>query len=287
MSRLLGGAMVLALYASVLRPGGESDPIDASAAAAQEWVTASRDAFESAQYEDALEPTIELTRAFPNQQVYAERLALIYQRLDRPADEAAAWERVVAVSPTPVDACPAMPDAYVRAAGLTEQAIDAFTRCSAFDPGNTDMLFYLARAQEQIGRHDLAEQSYREAVRIDDTNGDSQLGLARLDLRAGRVEAAKRAAIAVLKIYPNHADALLIAGLGAQRLGQGSEARQYLERALAVSESYADVHIALGILDFSEGNIAAARGHFLRFVEIQPARRAEVAVWLERSKVGS
>ncbi len=286
MSRLLGGVVVLVVYASVLRPGGESDQIDASAASAQEWLTASRDAYEAAQYEDALQPTIELTRAFPNQQVYAERLAQIYRHLDRPADEAAAWEQVVAVSPTPVDACPAMPDAYVRAAGLTEQAIDAFARCAAFEPENTDMLFYLGRAQEQAGHPDLAEKSFREAVRIEGTNGDSQLGLARLALRAGRVEAAKRAAVAVLTMYPNHADALLLAGQGAQRLGQAAEARRYLERALAVSETYADVHIALGVLDFSEGNIAAARGHFLRVVELQPNRRAEVAVWLERTKAG-
>jgi tetratricopeptide (TPR) repeat protein len=284
--RLLGGLLVLIMYASVLSSSGGSEPADSggvSAVSAERWLAASRDAFEAARYADALPPTLELTRAFPNQQVYAERLALTYQHLGRAAEEAAAWERVVAVSPTPVDACPALPDAYVRAGGLSDTALDAFERCSAFEPKNTDMLFYLARARERAGRFDLAEAAYREAVRIGHGHADSQVGIARLDLRAARYGEAADAAAAVLELYPNHLDALLIAGISAQRRGRMADARRHLERALTISEHYVDVHIALGILDFSEGHVAEARRHFDRAVQLDPARRAEVAVWLERT----
>lgn len=281
--RLVGGLLVLILYSSVLRSSQGPGPADTTSASAERWLAASKGAFAAARYDAALQPTLELTRAFPNQQVYAERLAVIYQHLGRSADEAAAWERVVSVSPTPVDACPALPDAYVRAVGLSDTALDAFERCSAFEPKNADMLFYLARARERTGRTDLAEATYREAVRFDRTHGDSQLGIARLDLRAGRLEQAEHAAAAVLKSSPNHTDAHLVAGLSAQRRGRMSDARRHLERALALAEHYVDVHIALGVLDFREGRVVDARRHFERAVRLEPARRAEVAVWLDRT----
>ena len=281
--RLPGGLLILMLYAWVLGSSARTEPADSGDMAAERWLASSRDAFESARYEDALQPMIELTRVFPNQQVYAERLAVIYQHLGRPADEAVAWERVVAVSPTPVDACPALPDAYVRAEGLSARALDAFERCVALDPKNGDMLFNLGHARERTGRSDLAVAAYREAVRIDRHASDSQLGIARLDLRAGRVDQAEHAAVSVLESYPNHTDALLIAGVSAQRSGRGAEARRYLERALTVEEHYVDVHIAIGILDFSEGRVADARRHFDRAVQLDPSRRGELDVWFERT----
>jgi tetratricopeptide (TPR) repeat protein len=275
--------VVLVLYVVVLRPN-DAEEADPSGASAERWLAASRDAFEGGRYGDALEPTLALTRALPNQQVYAERLARIYQHLNRPADEAAAWERVVAVSPTPVDACPALPDAYVRAGGLSPAALDAFERCAAFEPSNTDMLFFLGRARERAGRTDDAEAAYREVVRINRTDADSQLGVARLDFRAGRVAEAGNAAASVLASNPEHTDALLIAGVSAHRQGRMADARRHLERALALAERYVDVHIALGILDFSDGRAADARRHFERAVQLEPARRTEVALWLERTR---
>jgi tetratricopeptide (TPR) repeat protein len=281
--RLVCGLLVLILYTSVLRSSQRTGSADTTSGSAQRWLAASQSAFVAARYDEALQPTIELTRALPNQQVYAERLALIYQHLGRSADEAAAWERVVAVSPTPVDACPALPDAYVRAVGLSDTALDAFERCSAFEPKNADMLFYLARARERSGRADLAEATYREAIRFDRAHGDSRLGIARLDLRAGRLEQAEHAAAAVLNSSPNNTDALLIAGISAQRRGRMGDARRHLERGLALAEHYVDVHIALGILDFSEAHVADARRHFERAVQLDPTRRAEVALWLDRT----
>jgi len=284
--RVTGGIVVLAVYATVLRPSSPHDAVDRTVASAERWQAASREAYDAGRYTDALAPTLELTRALPNQHIYEQRLALIYQHLGRAVEEAAAWERMVAVSPTPVEACPALPDAYVKAGGYSETALKAFERCVGFDPGNTDMLFYLGRAREQAGRIDGATAAYREAASVNRQDADSQLGLARMDLRAGRNEQALATATAVLAANPKHADALLIAGMGAQRLGRAAEARTYLQRGLQVAERYADVHLALGILDFSEGHVADARRHFERAVELEPARRPEMAVWLDRTRDG-
>ncbi len=57
---------------------------------------------------------------------------------------------------------------------------------------------------------------------------------------------------------------------------------QDLTRALSLAERYVDVHIALGILEFSDGRVPEAGRHFRRAVEINPARRPELAVWLTR-----
>jgi tetratricopeptide (TPR) repeat protein len=282
--RLLGGLVVLVAYLIVLRPGSAAEGADQSRVSAARWLAASRDAFEAKRYQEALEPTLALTRALPNQQVYIERLALIYQHLGKAAEEAAAWERMVAISPTPWDACPALPDAYVRAEGWSPAALDAFERCAAYEPSNPDLLFYVGRARERTGRAGGAEEAYHKAIAINPADADSQLGLARIDLRAGRVAEAARAAEAVLKAYPNHADALLVAGMSAQRQGRMADARRHLERALSIAEHYVDVHIALGIVDFGEGHVADARRHFERAVQLDPARRTEVAVWLERTK---
>jgi tetratricopeptide (TPR) repeat protein len=105
-------------------------------------------------------------------------------------------------------------------------------------------------------------------------------------LRANRVADARRAADAVLVRDPSNADALLVAGLAAEREGKLQDARAFLERALAAADTYIDVHIALGRIDEGQGRHVEARRHFERALELDPSRRDEVAVWLERTARG-
>ena len=46
---------------------------------------------------------------------------------------------------------------------------------------------------------------------------------------------------------------------------------------------YVDVHVALGRVEASAGRRAEARRHFERALELDPSRRNEIAVWLERT----
>jgi tetratricopeptide (TPR) repeat protein len=278
---VVGGLLVLALYGSVLGSARDHRPADTGASPAR-LLEDSEAAFDSGRYQEALKPTLELTRALPNQHVYAQRLARIYHHLKRCGDEAAAWERVVELSPTPVDACPALPDAY-RCAGDSTRALDALNRCTAFDPRNSDMWLYLGLAHEHAGRADLAEAAYRDALEVDPTHADSLIGMARLQLRAGHVDAASQAAAEIVALNPDHADALLLAGTAAHRSGRIADARRYLERALQLAADYVDVHVALGILEFSGGRHVEARRYFERAVQLEPARRGELDVWFERT----
>ena len=282
--RLAGGVLVLAVYVWVLRPSTASvSPfVDTSEAGVDGWLALSDDAFTAGRFVDALEPTLRLMERFPSQHVYVGRLARIYEKLDRPADEAAAWERFVELSPTPVDACPGLGNAYANA-GDREKALRAFERCASFDPRNSEMLFFLGLAYERAGRTAEALARYSESAASDPSGVDSQLGLARLALRTNKVAEARRAADAVLHRSPDNADALLVAGLAAERMGRLQEARTFFERALAVAERYVEAHIALGRVEETMGRRAEARRHFERALELDPSRRGEIAVWLERT----
>ena len=185
------------------------------------------------------------------------------------------------MSPTPVDACPAIGDAYARA-GEPQKSLEALERCVSFDPRNSEQLFFLGLAYEHAGRTADAMARYSEAAATDPSNADILLGLGRLALRENKVAEAGRAADAVLARFPSNADALLLAGLAAERQGRPQDARTHLERALAAAENYVDVHIALGRIEAGAGRRAEARRHFERAVELDPSRRAELAVWLER-----
>ena len=86
-ARLTGGAIVLIVYAWALKPSPAANRSDADV---ERWVALSNDAYGAGRYGDALEATSRLVTRFPTEQAYAERLARIFEQLNRAADEAAA-----------------------------------------------------------------------------------------------------------------------------------------------------------------------------------------------------
>ena len=96
-ARLAGGTLVLTVYAWVLNPmpASVSSADHRADADVEQWLALSNDAYAAGRYADALAPTSSLVARYPLQQAYAERLARIFGQLNRPADEAGAWERFV------------------------------------------------------------------------------------------------------------------------------------------------------------------------------------------------
>ena len=90
-------------------------------------------------------------------------------------------------------------------------------------------------------------------------------------------------AAAVLAQVPTHTEGALVAGLAEQRAGHKAGARKYLELAAQLAPEYFDVRLALGILDYTESHVSAARAHFEAAFLSDPARRAEVQPWLDRT----
>jgi len=254
----------------------------ADAALVDGLLVESRDAFSSGRWQDALEPTKAIVARFPGQHVYLSRLAEIYEKLERPIDEAAAWELYMDRAPLPAGACPAIGNAY-RRLGKYELALNAFERCLQADTKDPELTFFVGLANEWLTRFGQSEEFYQRAIILATTHSDSEVGLARLRLHRSQLGEALSRAKAVLKRVPTHVDALLVAGLAEQRAGRRAEARVHLERAARLSEDYFDVHLALGVLDYSESRFTDARKRFEIASKLDPKRNEEVRVWLERT----
>ena len=261
---------------------GATTDADADAAAIDGLLVASREAFVSERWQDALEPTKAVVERFPSQHVYLVRLAEIYNKLERPGDEAATWELFMDRAPLPTDACPKVGNAY-RRIGQYDKALNAFERCFQADTTSAELAFFVGLGNEWLTRVDPAQEYYERAITIATTHYDSEVGLARLRLHRNQLADALTRAVAVLKHVPTHVDALLVAGLAEQRAGHRREARTYLEKAATLSEDYFDVHLALGVLDYSESHYPEARARFELASKLDPKRTEEVRPWLERT----
>ena len=259
-----------------------STAVNTAPAGDEALLAASRDAFVSERWQDALEPTKAVVERFPGQHVYLARLAEIYNRLGRSKDEAATWELFMDRAPLPADACPKVGYAY-RRMGQPAKALNAFERCFAADTKSAELAFLVGLANEWLAKFDPAQEYYERAIAMATSHDDSEVGLARLLLHRNQLPDALQRALAVLQHEPTHVDALLIAGLAEQRAGHRREARAHLEKAATLSEGYFDVHLALGMLDYSEAQYPAARRRFERASTLDPSRAEEVRPWLERT----
>lgn len=282
-SRALLAVVCLAIFGWTLTPRAVTPARED--AAAEQLLVVSRTAFDTKNWQSALEPTTALVERFPNQQVFAERLARIYAALGRPADEAAAWELFLRVSPTPEDACPAVSEAYYRA-GDHAKSLETSIRCRDFDPLNGELNYYLGRAYERADKPDDARKAYEEALRVEPPHVDTRVALAGMLLRRGQAKDALEVIKVSVPVNPDNADVLLMFGMANQRLGQRAEARRALEHAVTLSPGYADIHLVLGVLDFSEGRMREARQRFEQVRQLDPSRR-DVDVWLDRTKGAS
>jgi tetratricopeptide (TPR) repeat protein len=270
--RLIGSSAALFLFfvaieiAPLPAPGESAAPPSAETRQMQDATAL----MAANKWADALAPVQALSRAYPGNHIYAERLATIYEHLNKPVEEAAAWERFVATSPTAYEACPRIGDAY-RRAGQLDNAIDAFERCLTYEPDNRELQFYAAHAAEWKNDWATAQQLYAALAAASPANTDVQLGLGRIALHEGRLKDARAIADAVLA-NKDDSDAALLGGMAAQRAGQNADARAYFDRGLRRSPEYADLHYFMGLLEESEGHAAAAAAQFARALALDPAR---------------
>jgi tetratricopeptide (TPR) repeat protein len=192
-------------------------------------------------FEEALEPTLKLYQAYPENYIYIGRLADMLDHLGRYTDEAQMWEKYLDRAPTPVQACPQYGRAYWKQGdGHEKQAIAAFERCVSFDPKNTDLIFYLAHALEMSGAWDRAAQQYEQGLTISPRYIDLELGLARCRVRQDRPDEARQIAQKVLAKSPATADALLILGMVYLQQDRYRDARKVLERGAKLAPNDTD-----------------------------------------------
>ena len=173
-SRAAAAASVLAAYYWVLALQPLAPQAGAADAALDRDIRDSRALFDAQRFDEALAPTERLASQLSTQAVYHERHALILRELSRPADEAQAWERMMAASPTPVDACPMIAEAYQKA-NDPARAHAALERCASLPPVNPDFLLSLGQSFLKADRKAEAREAFERGLAVDEKYPDLHL----------------------------------------------------------------------------------------------------------------
>jgi tetratricopeptide (TPR) repeat protein len=130
-------------------------------------------------FADALPVVLSIREAFPDQPLVSYWLAEIYRGLDRPRDEAGAWDAFVALTPARLAACPAWPQAHARA-GHDEAALRAYEQCVRMAPDDSERLIDLADALASRRKMDAARAAYARAAALDRADPRAALRLREL-----------------------------------------------------------------------------------------------------------
>ena len=173
-ARLAGALVVLAIYYWTLAGGAAAPVQDAEEVQRQQDIQTSLALFNTNRFAEALAPTERLVAQWPSQAIYHERLALVFHKLDRPADEVREWEAFMAATPTPIDACPMVAEAY-RRIGRHDLALAAFDRCAGLQPANPDFLVFLGQALLRADRKAEARAAFERGLAIDASYPDLHL----------------------------------------------------------------------------------------------------------------
>jgi tetratricopeptide (TPR) repeat protein len=202
---------------------------------------------EAQQYDEAEEVYVKLHKEFADNAVYSGELARIRHSQERYVEEAALWEDYVLHSPTPVEGCPQIGEAY-RSAGDKAKALDALKRCWEYEPTNSDMILFYALELEHRGDKKAAHDLYAKGHEVSPYYSDLTVGLARTELSMGRNAEARRLVLEALNRSPDNSDALLAAGIILSRMGDKQAARRYLQHGAELSPNYDEIRIALAAL---------------------------------------
>jgi tetratricopeptide (TPR) repeat protein len=170
MNKVVGRGAVLAVLLGAYAGVFAAPHVLAPRTAAFDALTAHGRQIEAAiadtRFAEALPVALDLRQAYRSDPQILYWLGEIYHGLNRPREEAGAWEAYLLVSSAPWAACPAVAEVYERL-GESARALAAYERCVAFDPDDPERLIDLAAALER--RHEPAKalEVYRRADRLD------------------------------------------------------------------------------------------------------------------------
>jgi len=225
--------------------------------------------FSKGEFQKALEPALKLYNSYPENAVYLHRLADIYHRLGRYAEEAATWEQFLQHAPVPIEGCPQIGQAYEKQ-GKKGEAIKAYERCLTFEATDLDSMYSLAHALEMERQYERADNLYDRCAALSPTSPDCLLGKARVLFRRGRAEDAAKIAGDVLARMPDNTDALLVLALVDWSEGKLADARRILGRAIKLADRYADLYLVLGHIAERQGDLDVAAASYAHVLQLDP-----------------
>ena len=203
-ARLAGSAIVLATYYWTLfvSPAGG---VDADELRLRNDIEASLRWFTAGRFADALGPTQRVSRQLPTQAIYHQRLALIFRQLERPADEVREWEAMKAASPTPIDGCPMIAEAY-RRDQREDRALIAFEWCAGLKPSNPDFELFFGQALLRAGRNAEARAAFERGLALSPGYADLHLLLGIRQFAEGQLRSARSSFERFLVLAPDRRD---------------------------------------------------------------------------------
>lgn len=123
-------------------------------------------AIETGRFAEALPLAQELRRAHPADLTILYWLGEIHRGIGDAAAEAAAWQEYARASPTPYEACPALPIALTTI-GDAAGAQQAYESCAAWAPDDPERLVDLAAALARRGDVERARAAYERVLAVD------------------------------------------------------------------------------------------------------------------------
>ncbi|MBF0294096.1 MAG: tetratricopeptide repeat protein [Magnetococcales bacterium] len=157
------------------------------------------------------------------------------------------------------------------AAGRPEMALNA--ACAWMDRVCPDpvLLNLAAACRMNLGEPGLAEQLWRQALRLHPAYAEAYNNLGNLLAEAGRTEEAEAALREALRLNPNFAEVCYHLGTLLHGTGRTDEALALLERAVSLKPHLAAAHDLLGVILHRRGRLAEAETAFCRAIAAQPA----------------
>jgi tetratricopeptide (TPR) repeat protein len=200
---------------------------------------------------------------------YLLLLARAYGAAKRPADAVPLWERFIERSPVPLEACP---DIGIQNLALSRPAAatNAFERCLAFEPANTDNALRLAVSYERGGQSEKALELYRKFAAAAPGYLDFSIGAARLELRTGALDAAHTRIARVVDSHADNSDALLVLGMVLEQRDDLIGAAAALERGVRLAPTDLDFYQILGRVAERRGKLDEARRWYTELVARDP-----------------
>lgn len=169
-------------------------------------------------------------------------------------------------------------------AGRYADALGPTRRLTEQLPTQAVYFHRLARIQHELGHFEEEARAWEEVFRTSPTPVDACPMLATAYEQTGDAARALHAYERCVEVEPQNPDLLLFLGRAYNAAERAADAQRVLEEALALAPEYPDIHLVLGVRHFADKHIAAARERFERFLTLAPSRRAEVDVWLERTR---
>jgi cytochrome c-type biogenesis protein CcmH/NrfG len=154
------------------------------------------------------------------------------------------FEKLVFDFPKTVEGYTAL-SSVAFALGEYQTACDALITATKLKPDDPELLNQLGKAYSNLGKHELAEETFRKALLLDAGNLNAHVNLANTAFSQNNYQEAGRHYLDALNYHPDNVDLWITSGQFALSMNDAETARAAFRRALSLDPSREDAQKAL------------------------------------------